>query len=362
MSYVKSSGMNIDSPYKYNPQLAGYAKLFENAVKPVGKVDAARSLVGWQNRVISAHNALMEIQKQHDTIRDSINSTYRPEAAQKQLQPYDDELKAVREMAISNLTEDLEEVCESKRKTFQKSLDAPTDEQLRMLQVLALRDDITAAEAGSVAGKLGNNLHAQKALASILKKNGLHMPPLLTEEEFEVKIADAKEYAVKMLNSIGMELGKMTYDQAMFYRAPGSGFAAMKFGDLDNSGFTAAQIAAEIVPETEEKENPKDNTAQDKKPVTAQESGKNATQIYCQGYESLNVIAAQFGVSPDTIRQANPGVNLSNLECGTKIIVPSTRMKYSSVKGAVSADACSAVEYNPAPAEVYAEGQEIKID
>lgn len=362
MNHVLSNASLPGSAYRYAPDIAGYSKLFVNATKPTGTLDKANSLAGWQLRVIKAHEALAEIRKQHEIIRDNINSTYKPEAAKEQMQPYEEELEAVRQMALKGLTEDLDEVLEGKRRVFQKSLDAPTEDQLRLLQVLSLRDDITVAEAGSVAGKLGNNLHCQKALASILRKNGISTKPLPTEEELELKLDDVRDYAVRMLALVGTDKKEMNLDQRCFFMAPGSGLSSIKFDDLDNNGFTAAQIAEDIMQEAEKADKPKDQTAQDKKPVTAQESTKNATQIYCQGYESLNVVAAQFGVSPEDIRRANPDVNLTNIQHGTKIIVPSTRMKYSTVRGAVSADSCTAVEYTPTPVETYSEGQEIKIE
>lgn len=347
-----------------NSMITNYARLFENAVKPTGKIDSAKSLIGWQNRAIIAHEAIQEIKRQHNEIRKQIDTTYRPEAAKTNFQPYEDEYNDVLRLAKARLEEDLDEVCESKRTAFQKSLSAPTEEQLRLLQVLALRDDITAAEAGSIAAKLGNNLHCQKAFASILKKNGLNAPRLITEEEFEEKLSVARKYAEGMIENIGIDFKDMSFDQAHFFRAPGTGFAALKFSDLDSNGFIAAQIT-EITRESDEKagtdtQKKKTGDTQEKKPVP--ESGYNATRIYIQGYESLNMIAAQFGTSTEAIKAANPGQDLSKLESGMKIIVPGTKMRISKAEGAVSPDACIPATYDPTPAKVYQEGESVTIE
>lgn len=357
MSPIRSNVSALSSAFDLS--FGGYAKLYRNATAPTGIIDTAKSLAGWQTHAVKAREALMQAQEEHEKRVAKIESEYKPEAASKQLAPYVEELEAVQKMAVHDLEEELDEVLEGKRKQFQKSLAAPSDEVVRLLSVLAYRDDITPAEAGSLAAKLGGNLNAMKAFRSILKKSGLNLPELPTEESFESELKEARSFAVDMLGSITKQKKEMSYSEALFYYSePGTGYAGMKFGKLDSQGFTAVQIEPETAHEAPEKDSAENTSTADKTPKKSIKSGYNATKVFVQGGETLLTMAAQFKVNSADIRKANPDIDFSKpLYHGLEIVVPSTKMSYSREKGAVTIDACVPVHYTPEDRPQYQEGQ-----
>lgn len=357
--HTRSSGQ---SSIFNSPSVSAYSKLLHSATAPTGTIDRAKSLAGWQEHAIRSREDIMTAKAGYAKREAEIKAEFQPEAASIRLAPIQAEIDGMVQIARQRLEEELEEVLEAKRAQFSKSLDAPSEDAIRLLTALSFRDDITPAEAGSIASKLGGNLHALKAFGSILKKSGLTMPPLLTEEYFERDLSEAKSYCTGMLNAIGKDRKDMNYREAEFFSAPGKGFAARAFGDLDSTVFTAAQFAPEDAPEAVEGQNTGNPSGKAKPATGAPESGYNATEIGIQGYESAAVIIDQFGVSMHELRKCNPEIDLDKpLYFGQKLIVPATHMKYSTEKGAVNPDACRPVHYSPEEARQYREGEDIRI-
>lgn len=350
----------------YIDSIAGYAKLYENAVAPVGIINTDKTFAGWQKLVAKAREGILAVMKEHEKKKESIEKTYRPDAAKSQLDPYVKELNAVVHVAVADLTDLAQEVIEAKRAQFQKSLGAPSDEAIRLLTALSFRNDITPVEAGSLAKKLSGNLTAMKAFRNIVEKSGLRFPELPTEESFEQELDQARAYCMNMLDSIAKPERDLTYDERCFFSVSRGGWAASKFENLDSNGFMAAQIEQET-PKSAAESNKADDMGKssESKPSPSEpiKSGYNAVQVYIQGHESLPVMAQQFRVSVDEIKRCNPDVDLDkHLYNGMKIVVPATHLKYSSEEGAVHPDACIAVHYEPPQAKVYSEGQEISVE
>lgn len=89
------------------------------------------------------------------------------------------------------------EVVAEHREKLEKALSvAPTAEQLNLLTALQLRDDISKEELNSIAGQLGTNFQAIKALQSIAKKKGvnMHLPEKYDYETSKDNLDKAEKY------------------------------------------------------------------------------------------------------------------------------------------------------------------------
>lgn len=89
------------------------------------------------------------------------------------------------------------EVVAEHREKLEKSLAAaPTAEQLNLLTALQLRDDVSEGELNSIAGQLGENFQALKALQSIAKKKSvnIHLPEKYDYEAIKTNLDRVEKY------------------------------------------------------------------------------------------------------------------------------------------------------------------------
>lgn len=97
------------------------------------------------------------------------------------------------------------EVIAEHREKLEKSLSAaPTAEQLNLLTALQLRDDISEGELNSIAGQLGENFQALKALQSIAKKKSIniHLPEKYDYEAIKTNLDRAEKYLSERIYSL----------------------------------------------------------------------------------------------------------------------------------------------------------------
>lgn len=128
------------------------------------------------------------------------------------------------------------EVVAEHREKLEKSLAAaPTAEQLNLLTALQLRDDISKEELNSIAGQLGTNFQAIKALQSIAKKKGvnMHLPEKYDYETSKDNLDKAEKYLSERIYNLRNYRSKMQLD---FYDR-------MFFGEGSNDGFYSAYTA-----------------------------------------------------------------------------------------------------------------------
>lgn len=128
------------------------------------------------------------------------------------------------------------EVVAEHREKLEKSLAAaPTAEQLNLLTALQLRDDISKEELNSIAGQLGTNFQAIKALQSIAKKKGvnMHLPEKYDYETSKDNLDKAEKYLSERIYNLRNYRSKMQLD---FYDR-------MFFSDGGNDGFYSAYTA-----------------------------------------------------------------------------------------------------------------------
>ena len=291
------------------------------AAYEAGSPDKAKGFSGWQKRAQITRKALMKAQEERDATITEWKRTYTKAALAPKLDELNEEYAQLRKIAINKLDAALDEVVDEKRKQFRTvAMSAPSDEQLRTLQTLSLRDDLTTQEVSEMAETMSNSLQAMRALGSIARKAGLFFPKLITNEEFEDQLNDAASYARSNYDLIDVPEKALGYNGFSFFNYEGVGMAKMKFSAVDRPLYAAVQEAQEA-----DEKKPAEGDAKENETG----SGEYWTEVTITGTEYLSTIADQFHTTTEAIKAANPTKTLSpeTIHRGLKILVPSTRMK-----------------------------------
>lgn len=327
-----------------------YERLFSRAINS-GTPDNSKTLKAFRRRAIITREALKLANEQYQADLKKLSETYKQKALEEHRKPLDDEYKGLVKLAKERCLDDLESVLEGKRKQFDKSNDAPTDEQVRLLTVLSMRSDLTAAEVSNVAGKLNDNIQALRLLRDIAKRNGIYFPDAGNADDFELNMEAAERFAQDMIATIDIIDDKaLSYKALCFWRYPDEPTVVDSFFEaLDGNILTSAQ-------KVEDKE-----TAPDKKPTIPAGKRPNAVQVYLRGDENLAGISMQFGVDSSEIRRVNPDTDFSRLTRGSSIIVPAGTLKVTNEPGSVIPDQCFPAYYEP-PAPAPETGSYVKIE
>ena len=223
----------------YNDSFRLYNALHRDSDHP----DKSKSLQSWQRHCQVVRCAIMEIKAEHREHIAELSKRYVPHVVDEMSNSeWDIVQKAINER-VSELHRDLEEIVASKKTQFQKiSLSPPTEEQVRLLQALALRDDLTSAEVGRIGEQMCGNHQALRALRSIARKNGIQMIEPPTVEAFEDSLSRAEEFCSDMLRLIDEDNEKMGYNGKCFYDYEGVGTPKAVFDRLDSCLYAAVQL------------------------------------------------------------------------------------------------------------------------
>ena len=317
-------------------------RTFETAIR-LNNPDHDKTLLAWQRRAIVTRNALMQIKKDHDKEVAKLRETYTPKALESRLEPLDAEMKEIIALAKKRVSDDLDNVMKEKRKQLDESLKAPTEEAVRLLTVLGMRSDLSQSEIDAASAHVNNNIHAMRLLGDIAKRNGLYYPASVgSVERINSDLDAAETFAREMIDTISIENPGDNLNTFGFWMHPGTRQMEYFSRLIDGNFFTAAQMRDA----TDLKE------AEIKKSEKARQEGikPNAAKVFLRGDESLAGIAMQFGIAPDEIRKANPGIDVDHLRevtPGTSIIVPAGRFTITNAVGSVVPDQVIAVHYVP---------------
>lgn len=306
-----------------------------------GTPDKAKTLKAFQRRAIITREALKLASEQYQADLKELGETYKQKALEERRKPLDDEYKAIVKLAKERCLDDLESVLEGKRKQFDRSNDAPTEEQVRLLTVLGMRSDLTAAEVANVAEKLNDNIPACRLLRDIAKRHGIPFPDVGNADIFTEAMEAAEDYAKQMIDGMdNVDDKALSYRQLCFWKYPDEPTEADRyFARLDNNVLSAPQ-------ETE---------------APAIPAGKrpNAVRVFLRGDENLGGIAMQFGINSSEIRSANPNTDFSRLTHGTSIIVPAGTLKVTNEPGSIIPGQCTPAYFEPPTSET---GSYVKIE
>lgn len=298
--------------------------MIDNALHNAGKPDKDKSLSAWQNRAIITRRALLKIKEEHQKEIQELKETYAPKVFEEKRQEPERIYSEVVKYAKEKMLTDLEETLAGKRTRYDESMSAPSEEDIRLLTALSMRTSLSQAEIAAVSGKFENRVQSLRVLKDIAQKHGILFPDVGDPDVFSEMMQRAEQFAKDKVMSIDTDSKDLSYKELLFWEHPDAGEARYFFGQLDGQGFTAEQISEATKREADRKEA----AARVRDAGNGAEAGEMWAQVRCSGNQTLLNIASQFHVTPQQIRDANPGRDLSRLYSGDKIYVPSTRFVF----------------------------------
>lgn len=144
------------------------------------------------------------------------------------------ERSAFADVARTRIERDLDSVLTAKREAFSRSMGAPSQDAIRLLQTLQMRENISAAEISATVPHLSGNLQALSVLAEVAKKNGVVFPRINTD--FTATEAEIQQEVRALLNDLFSD--KPTYWTQIFLSENGNNGRLRPFVDaIDSPNF-----------------------------------------------------------------------------------------------------------------------------
>lgn len=290
-------------------------------VNHAGTPDQAKSLSAWKTRAMNTRRALMVIKKEHDQQIHEASERYSQKVALEKIDKIRKDYEVFRKLAVDRVREGLEETISQKRATFERNSGAPSEESLRLLQVLKMRKTLTPADISNAAQHLHGNVQALEVLRDLARDNGYSFPSFISAAEFEGAIEKAEAFAEDKLRTIDEEDDKMGYKERLFWLYSddeiSNSEAQYFFSALDNNEISAAQITKDS--QTEQADD--DGAAVDRSVF----AGGAWCKVKLHGGESLMGLAYQFHTTEAEIRKANGG--RADIIPDTSILIPSTKFR-----------------------------------
>ena len=292
-------------------------------VNRAGTPDQAKSLSAWKTRAMNTRRALMVIKKEHDQQIHEASERYSQKVALEKIDEIRKDYEVFRKLAVDRVREGLEETISQKRATFERNSGAPSEESLRLLQVLKMRKTLTLEDISSAAQHLHGNVQSLEVLRDLARDNGYSFPSFISAAEFEGAIEKAEAFAKDKLKTIDKEDGEMDYKTRMFWLYSDDEISNSEaqhfFSALDNNEISAAQITKDS--KTSQTGEDADGAAVDRSVF----AGGAWCKVKLHGGESLMGLAYQFHTTEAEIRKANGG--RADIIPDTSILIPSTKFR-----------------------------------
>lgn len=275
-----------------------------NAVNHSGTPDLSKGFGGWQRQAQITRAAILEAKRQIDEEKRGLSEIYSQKETERRAAALDASYQGITRLGLEKLEKGLEAVVAAKRKQFHDvALTPPSADQLRLLQAMAMRDDLTDSEISEVAADMAGNLQALKALGSIARKAGHDFPKTVTAEEMEADLATAERFSRDMLRSLEAAPDSLTYNQICFWNYTDTGLPKATYSKLDSVLYAAVQL------------QPKEDTAEDKPArEKALELTKPAAIVHVtDGLDNLTWLATKYHTRIPAIIAENPGAGLESI-------------------------------------------------
>lgn len=269
-----------------------------------GNPDPTQGFSAWQRRAQTVRGAILEAKAQTDAEKRGLSEIYSAKETERRTVALENAYNEIVNLGVEKLERELEAVIDSKRQQFKKiALTAPTDEQLRLLQAMALRDDLTDGEISEIAADLAGSLQALKTLGSIARKAGHDFPHTVTAEQMQEQLATAEEFSRSMLRSVDKPDNDLGYNELAFWKYTDKATPKAIYGPVDSPLYSAVQL------------QPKEDKAEDK-PVKAkpQEPPKPSPVLHItDGVDNLAWIATKYHTRIPAILKENAGMGLERI-------------------------------------------------
>lgn len=276
-----------------------------DAVNKSGTPDISKGLSGWQCQAQTVRGAILEARRQVDEEKAELSKVYNAEETKRRAASLESTYEGIARLGVEKLEAGLEAVINAKREQFKKiALTAPSDEQLRLLQSMSMRDDLTDGEIAAVAADMAGNLQALKALGSIARKTGHDFPKIVTAEEMESDLNAAEQFSRNMLHSIETPEDDLQYNQKCFWSYRDVGLPKATYDKLDHVLYAAVQL--QPVEDTRSEQPAKEKPTEPPKPLPVVH--------VTDGVDNLEWLSARYGVKKAAIIAENPDAGLDRVK------------------------------------------------
>lgn len=203
--------MNINSK-----TIRDYQKTIE-AIFPKNDKAGPLSFKEWRSNVQLIRDMLMVDYTENCVEKIRIDEEFSPNFAASKKAAIDAVYNEAVELSQELARRKLSETVSAKRELFHKAMKAPTEEQLRLLQVLSMRQHVGSDEIHYFAESLADNLPALRCLGEISEKNDIPFPAILDGEDLERLLNQATSAADKYISSIGIGPDDLQYEHRLFW-------------------------------------------------------------------------------------------------------------------------------------------------
>lgn len=197
------------------------------------------SLGEWCSRTRATVMANKVIQDELRGKYESEKSLYSRQENDRRWSELQTEQKAFNDTARARIEADLDNVLTAKGAAFSKAMAAPSEEAVRLLQTLQMRQNISAAEISATVEHLAGNLQALSVLSEIAGRNEVAFPKLNTD--FLSTEQETREAASQLLDDLLAD--KPTYWGSLFMHETGNnGRLAPFVNALDSPNYLACDV------------------------------------------------------------------------------------------------------------------------
>ena len=291
-----------------------------------GKGNAA-SFAGWVQRTQATRKALLENKRQHREELEQMKDIYAQRVLDEKKAAYEIDEMELASIARDRVTEDLETVIAAKTAQYNRAMGAPSEEQLRLVSVMRMRqetgEDLTSTDFAGAVGNCADNFHCLKMLQNLANRAGVAFP--MIHDDFREDLDTVRRSATNILTSIDKPQENLGYLENLFWSYGSAGLNQNVFDKLDSLAYLTTTPDAVEKAKVERSIAAAEQSA--KKTGTVQNS-KFCSKVKLKGLESIDAIADQFHVTRSDIATINPGVDLDGLHAGLEIYIPSTRFSF----------------------------------
>lgn len=138
--------------------------------------DEKQTYAALHSRMVHLHEFLANERDDMNKRLSSMRDTYSEKVVEKQKKKLSKEFDEFSNNLVKACREEIQELTESKREHIAQMITTPpSDDQLRLLQVLQMRTNISDTELQNIAPAFFDNYNALKVLQNIGEKNGVHV-------------------------------------------------------------------------------------------------------------------------------------------------------------------------------------------
>lgn len=218
-------------------------KMVYDSIYRAGKPDGRATLESWRRDCVLSHSALQELKNRLDEKEMELSEIYTSKAVQEIMHDSRESFGDIVRDERRRLTARLDEILDAKMEQYKSvALSAPSDEQIRLLTALSLRDDLTETEVSEIAAANAGSFQFLRSLKSVAGKAGIDIPAPPGVEQINDQLGDARQYGTDSLRDLDVSDSEMGYFSRLFYSAQE---CPPQLKSLDGLIFTAPQETAD---------------------------------------------------------------------------------------------------------------------